>query len=115
MPWVTADAILTQAGAPVPASPDDTQWAGICAAAVDAGLNKKLIGQLIPDGPVDPNAAPELSWVALGAGVEAYKRREAVFGVTGYSDLQGIAIRVARDYLDAYAPILDRYIIPGIA
>lgn len=110
MPWVTAEEILLQAGAPVPALQPDIDWATICASAVSDGLDHKLIDV----APVlDPTTA-ELRWVALEAGVEAYKRREAVFGVTGYSDLQGVAIRVARDYLDAYNPIIARYTIPGI-
>ena len=108
MVWVTADAILLQAGAPVPPSVADTEWATICADAVSVGLDARL-----QDVIVDPLNA-ELLWIALESGVEAYKRREAVFGVTGYSDLQGIAIRVARDYLDSYAPIIGRYTTPGL-
>lgn len=111
MPWVTADEILLQAGASVPASQPDIDWATICASAVSDGLDKKLVDAT----PTPDPTTSELRWLALGAGVEAYKRREAVFGVTGYSDLQGIAIRVARDYLDAYQPIIARYTIPGIA
>jgi hypothetical protein len=109
MVWVTADEILLQAGVKLPASQPDVDWASACAGAVDAGLNLRLEGW----EPFDPLNA-ELHWVAVGAGVESYKRREAVFGVTGYSDLQGVAIRVARDYLDAYAPIIARYTVPGI-
>jgi len=57
----------------------------------------------------------ELVWCASMAGVEAYKRREAVFGLTGYVDLAGAAIRVARDYLEAQAPIIARYATLGLA
>jgi hypothetical protein len=108
MAWVTASEILVQAGAPTPPSVPDTEWAEVCAEAVSTGLDARL-----SDVEVDPLNA-ELHWVALESGVEAYKRREAVFGVTGYSDLQGVAIRVARDYLDSYAPIITRYTTPGI-
>jgi hypothetical protein len=43
------------------------------------------------------------------AGGEAYKRREAPFGVTGYNDMEGNAIRLARDYLEGVKPVIDRY------
>jgi hypothetical protein len=112
--WVTGAAILTQSGAytdPAAASPADSAWAEACAAAVNAGLDYRLTGG---EPWVDP-VPPELTWAALGAGVESYKRREATFGITGYVDLQGAAIRVARDYLEAVAPIVARYATVGLA
>jgi hypothetical protein len=114
MEWVTGAAILVQSGAysdPLTAPAADSQWADACAAAVNAGIDYRLTGG---EPWVDP-APPEIVWAALGAGVEAYKRREATFGITGYVDLQGAAIRVARDYLEAVAPILARYATVGIA
>ena len=45
----------------------------------------------------------------LIGGAEAYKRREATFGLTGYADLEGSAIRVAKDYLDSVTPLIQRY------
>lgn len=112
MAWVTADEILEHAGAyrdPSAATPSDRTWAELCAAAVDGGFGVRLA-----DAVVDPET-PELRLAARGAGVEAYKRREATFGITGYVDLQGAAIRIARDYLEAVAPILDRYATRGLA
>jgi hypothetical protein len=89
----------------------DADWADACASAVSAGLDMRLFGTVI-----DPLALPaELTWAALMAGVEAYKRREATFGLTGYVDLQGAAIRVARDYLESIGPIIARYATVGIA
>jgi hypothetical protein len=41
--------------------------------------------------------------------VEAYKRREAPFGVTGFADLEGAAVRVARDSLEGVKPGLARW------
>ena len=73
---------------------------------------------MLEDGsPTAPSRgrSPSSSGSPSMAGVEAYKRREAVFGITGYVDLQGAAIRVARDYLEAQRPILDRYATPGLA
>ena len=85
--------------------------ADACAAAVSSGLDARLDGA----GIVYPGLPAELAWVARGAGVEAYKRREATFGITGYADLQGAALRVARDYLEGFAPIIESYATRGIA
>ena len=109
--WVTADLILVRAGAPAVPADDDVAWAEACAAAVNAGLDKRLEGATY----VAPPLPAELVWVAQTAGVESYKRREAVFGITGYVDLQGAAIRVSRDYLDAASPIIGRYATFGLA
>ena len=107
--WVTGAAILAHAGIAAP-SADETRLGGRCAReAITAGINARLA-----DAPLTGDT-PELSWSALTAGVEAYKRREAIFGVTGYVDLQGAAIRVARDYLEAVAPIIARYATLGLA
>lgn len=108
--WVDAATILTQAGAGASPSEPDTEWAEACAAAVNAGMDKRLEAVAISDP-----LPPELVWVAQTAGVESYKRREAVFGITGYVDLQGAAVRVSRDYLDGAAPIIARYVLVGIA
>jgi hypothetical protein len=51
----------------------------------------------------------ELDVAAMLAGAEAYKRKEATWGLTGYADLEGNAIRVAKDYLEGIKPIADRY------
>jgi hypothetical protein len=109
MEWVTAELILAQAGAGASPSPADLEWATACANAVNAGIDFRLEGAVY----VDPPA--EVLWCARSAGVESYKRREATFGLTGYVDLQGAAIRVARDYLEAQAPIIARYATFGLA
>jgi len=112
--WVTGAAILVQSGAypdAAGASPADSDWADACADAVNAGFDARLDGALYPAPPLPA----ELVWAALAAGVEAYKRREASFGLTGYVDLQGAAVRIARDYLEGVAPLLARYATVGIA
>jgi hypothetical protein len=111
--WITgADILLhagvTAGGASAP-SDEDVAWADACAAAVSAGFDHRLTGATVTGD------EPELVWAARGCGVEAYKRREAVFGLTGYVDLQGAAIRVARDYLEAVAPTIARYATFGLA
>jgi hypothetical protein len=107
--WVTADAILARA--PVVPSDADREWAEVCAEAVNAGIDARLAGAVY----VSPPLPPELVWAAHNAGWESYKRREATFGLTSYVDLQGAAVRVARDYLEGVAPIIARYATLGIA
>jgi hypothetical protein len=118
--WVTADEILVGSGAvasdPATASESDSEWAQACASAVSAGFDARLEGAVFASPPIEPpELPPELRLVARIAGIEAYKRREATFGITGYVDLQGAAIRVARDYLEAAAPVIARYATVGIA
>jgi mannose/fructose/N-acetylgalactosamine-specific phosphotransferase system component IIC len=120
--WVDADAILTAVGFadPTAASPADSAWAGLVADAVNAGIDHRLDGAVIAVPLADLLTAPpvlpaELVLAARYAGAEAYKRREATFGLTGFVDLQGAAIRIARDYLEAVAPIIARYATVGIS
>lgn len=112
--WVSGDAILTAVGVALPADAESTAWATACAAAVSAGIDARLAG-LPGDTAPDPAAFPELTYAATIAGAEAYKRREAIYGLTGYVDLEGAAVRVARDYLEGVAPIIARYATLGIA
>jgi hypothetical protein len=112
--WVTGAAILEQSGAypdAAGATPADAAWADACADAVNEGFDARLDGAVYPAPPLPA----ELTWAALSAGVEAYKRREATFGLTGYVDLQGAAVRIARDYLEGVAPLIARYATVGIA
>lgn len=111
--WVTAAAILGGSGAPSSPSPADEEWAEMCAAALNAGIDD-VLSDTLADGTVT-GTEPEVVWLARIGGTEAYKRREAVFAITGYVDLQGTAIRVARDYLEGVRPILARYASPGLA
>lgn len=85
-------------------SADDIAWADACASAVIAGIATSLNGAAL-----SLSGEAELSVASLIAGAECYKRREATFGVTGYADLEGNAIRVAKDYLAGVKPIIDRY------
>jgi hypothetical protein len=108
--YVTAAQVLAAAGVTSPTG-DETTWATACAAAVNSGIETKLQGAVI----VNPSAAyDELTLAAQLAGAEAYKRKEAAFGITGYADLNNAAIRVARDYLDGVKPLIARHSIPGI-
>jgi hypothetical protein len=111
MIYVTGAQVLALVGITAP-SGTETAWATACASAVNAAVEIKLQGVVI-DNPSP--AYDELTVAAQLAGAEAFKRREAVFGVTGYSDIEGAAIRIARDYLAGVAPLIARYSIPGMA
>jgi len=103
--YVDGAAVLAFVGATAP-STDETAWADAVAAAVESAITERLNGATI----ADPSPArSELEVAATIAAAEAYKRKEAIFGVTGYSDIQGTAIRVARDYMDSVYPIVNRY------
>ena len=113
--WVTGDEILIASGAyqdPSAATPAVVEWSALVADAVNGGFDYRLMGAVWVNPPALP---PELVAHARIAGVELYKRREATFGLTGYVDLQGAAIRLARDYLEGVAPIIARYATVGIA
>ena len=107
---LTGDLILAFVGVKVPAD-DEQEWADKVAAALMSGLTHRLNGTVIEDG---SPAEDELNVALLIGGAEGYKRREATFGLTGYADLEGNAIRVARDYLDGVRPLIERYSVPGI-
>lgn len=100
--FVEATEILTYVGVKSPTDAE-TEWAQVCADAVNDGITVRLNGAVIT------NPVPhELHTAAIMAGGETYKRREAPFGVTGFADSEG-AIRLARDYLEGVKPMIDRY------
>ena len=107
---LTAEQVLSFVGVKVP-DDDETAWATMVAKALVAGLTQRLNGAVIADGSA---AEDELNVALMIGGAEGYKRREATFGLTGYADLEGNAIRVARDYLDGVRPLIERYSVPGI-
>lgn len=109
MAYVTAAQVLAFVGVDTP-SGAETEWATACADAVESAIVERLGGAVIAD---PSGALDELSLAARIAAGEAYKRKEATFGVTGYADLQGAAIRVARDYVDGVYPLVNRYRIVG--
>ena len=106
MDYVTGVQVLAFVGADVGITSAETEWADACAAAVNAAIEYRLGGAVI----LDPSLAmDEIKVAARIAAGEAYKRKEATFGITGYSDLQGAAIRVARDYMDGVYPLINRW------
>lgn len=110
MEWTTSAEILAFVGVATP-SPAEIEWADAVAQAVNLGIDNRLNDVIMVDA---LNA--ELRVAARIAGAEAFKRREAIYGLTGYADLEGNAIRVAKDYLSGVAPLIERYNSgPGIA
>lgn len=108
---LTGEQILAFVGVKAPDA-EEVAWANAVAAALMAGVLHRLNGAIIVDG---SGAEDELNVALLIGGAEAFKRREATFGLTGYADIEGNAIRVARDYLDGVRPLIERYSAgPGI-
>ena len=104
MEWVTGAEVLAFVGIDAP-KPGESEWADAVAIAVSSGIDTRLNGGAVPAGA--PEA--EVRVAATLAAAEGFRRRTAPFGVTGYADLQGVAIRVARDYLEGVRPLVDRY------
>ena len=103
MDWVTGAEVLAFVGVESPTAGEST-WADAVAAGVSVGIDRRLNGGTVP-----PDSEAEVRVAATLAGAEAYKRRSAPFGVTGYADLAGVGIRVARDYLEGVKPLVDRW------
>ena len=112
MEYTTSAEVLAFVGVVSP-SPAETEWAEAVTKAVNSGIDGRLNGIIL----TDPSPAlDEIKVAARIAGAEAFKRREATFGLTGYADLEGNAIRIAKDYLSGVTPLIDRYSAgPGIA
>jgi hypothetical protein len=109
--WITGLDILTHTRVSQPTEAD-TAWAGECARAVNAAIDAYL--GVVPD-PIPQAMYDEVRGNALTAGGDAYRRRDAPFGMAGYSDVSGISERVARDYINGILPQLDRWRTIGIA
>jgi len=107
MAFPTGAEILAFVGVTSPSAPE-IAWSDACAAAVAAGIRTRLNAAALVE-PYPPDMQAELDVASRIAGAEAYKRREATWGLTGYADLEGNAIRVAKDYLTGVQPLIDRY------
>lgn len=111
--FVTGADVLTHVRVSMPTA-SDTAWADFCADAVNAAINR-FLGSAAD--PIDPEALLEITPNALTAAGDAYRRRDAPFGLSSYSDISGVATRVARDYLEGVRPQLERWraVADGIA
>jgi hypothetical protein len=106
--WVDGPAVLLYVGALSPIAPDDAAYAESCAASVNAAVDTYLDQ---PEGwTPSERCRAEVCQAARIAAADLYKRREAPFGLTsGYTDMAGVALRVARDPLEGVRPMLDRW------
>jgi hypothetical protein len=104
---LTPDGLLAHAGAVAPYDPADLTWAALVIGAAQAGITTAL--NRGPAPVLEREADLELELALVMAAAEAWKRREAPFAVLPFADLQGGAVRLARDYLDGVRPIIQRY------
>jgi len=89
-----------------PADPDRPWLAQLADAVVE------LIGAYIdggPEGPVDAsgNVKPSITTASVLALVDAYRRKDATFGIVGAWSPDGVALRVSRDWLDGVKAALQ--------
>lgn len=115
---IDGPAVLAHVGIAAPSATETARSLEVAAAA-NAAISVVLDW---PDGTGldsegDPIAArvatadelAELEEIARLVAAEDWARRSAPFGVTGYSDATGAAIRVARDPIESVRPRLARY------
>jgi hypothetical protein len=89
----------------------DTAWAATCAAAVNAAIGTRL-NDYVPT--VGGLAEAELTRSALLDGVAAYKDRDAPHGILSIGP-DGEIARTGSDIVRWSNPVINRYILPGVA
>jgi len=106
--YITSTDILTHAKVAVPGTAD-TDWAEVCAAAVNGAIAHHL-----DDQTVSAYGAAELYRAALMDGVGAYADRAAPHGILSL-EVDGSAVRLGADILRATWPVIRRHVPAGIA
>lgn len=91
-----------------PANGTPSAWALIVAAAVNQGIASAIGRGDDYDDDIGTDAMAEVRAAAHVAGNDLWTRREAPFGLAGYSDTDA-GVRVARDWITGIAPVLERY------
>lgn len=106
MAFLTAAELLTYVNVAAPTGAQTTRATEI-AAAIDGAFVTTLEW---PVGYVATAAdTAELAEAAKLAGAQLWARRSAPFGVTGYADAEGGAIRVASDPIAGVRPMVTRH------
>jgi hypothetical protein len=115
---IDAAAVLAYVGKASPTA-EDTTRAGAIAATINAAITTRLdwpdgtgedrYGVAIPARVATADETAELTEAALIAAAELWARRSAPFGITGYSDADGAAIRVGTDPILSVAGMVDRH------
>jgi hypothetical protein len=110
-PAVTGPELTAALGVATPDA-ELVSWAELAASAVNAEAFAFLGWP--PDHEPGPGAGAGIHALLLVAGVELVKRRDAPFGVTGFADAGGAAIRLSRDPLESVRPALARWRYGGV-
>jgi hypothetical protein len=101
MPYVTGAQILTHVGKSSPTA-DDTEWAGICADAIEGAIADRLAGDTPDSGGVD-----QLEAAARTDGAALFLTRNAPHGILSIGpDLD--AVRLGSDSLRAVERVIAR-------
>lgn len=100
--------LVEQAAARLALGPSDPDlpWLGLLADSVCDQVRQYL------DSPTDPLLDPvpyPVTTASVLALVEAYKRKDATFGITGAWSGDGVALRISRDWLDGVKAALNPY------
>lgn len=102
--YVTGAEILTAAGVTAPTA-DETAWAGVCAASVQAAIDTRMEGQTIGAG---DDVDDELQRSAVIDGVSAYLSKDAPHGILNVGP-DGDVTRLGADVLRASLPVIQRH------
>ena len=111
MTWTVSGTDITNAALGSAATPtsDQTAWATLCAAAVNAAITTRLNGYTPANG---SRAEAELARSAVLDGLEYFRSKDARFGILSVGQ-DGEPVRVATDILWS-VPVINRYAVPGI-
>jgi hypothetical protein len=110
--WVTASQVLGLVGIAPPGTAPQAERAALVADAINVGMTRAL--DRADSDPVLATGDAELRAAAATAGAYAYRRFDTAFDSVGYSDLNGTAVKVARDALAYVAPQLERWRWVGV-
>jgi len=88
----------------------DVDWLQRLSQAIMARIADHLDGVVPFDADPSTTAIPDpVTEACITALVEAYRRKEAAFGIIGAFDANGVAMRVSRDWLDPVYAALQPY------
>ena len=91
-------------------SDPDVDWLSRLSMAIMARVDAHLDGATPFDADPATVAIPDpVLEACVTALVEAYRRKEAAFGIVGAFDANGVAMRVSRDWLDPVYATLQPY------
>jgi hypothetical protein len=108
--WLDADQLLVLVGLdPTTATLAARTRAQMVAAAINADIGRVLDRPNPLDDPILVAGDASIRAAAAQAGINAYGRFDTKFDSAGYADMNGQAIKVARDALAYVQPQLERW------